>query len=378
MVVYHTKIRSSSDSILLLCVVTFLLLSVLIINGITSLQAQMRQLSSIPVSTEITHSGQDPTATTTSGSKTRALTIALLTDALFSDAGWGAFGYNAAQALNNKYGHNIAFKDNVPIPDIEATLRNYANRGYDLILAQGFEWGDPAVKVGKDYPNTKFVVFTGLANSTNVASIFPMQQEGAYLLGALAAMMSETGIIGFVGGERYPNLVNIYEGYKQGAKDINPNIKVLVTYLDDWDNPAKGKQAALSQINKGADLLLHVADTSGQGVIQAAKEKGIYAFGAVSDQNKLAPNTVLTSFVLDVEKAYDQAVKMVQAGNFSGQIFKPGLEASKAAQGDGIVYLAPFHNLENKVPGDIMTKLEQLKQDILNGKIVIPERYPQA
>jgi basic membrane protein A len=308
---------------------------------------------------------------------TKKLKMVLLTDALFSDAGWGAFGYNAAQTLNYRYGHEIDFKDNVPIPDIEAILREYADKGYDLIIAQGFEWGEPAVKVGKDYPNTKFVVFTGLANLTNVASIFPMQQEGTYLLGALAAMMTKTGIIGFVGGEKYPNLINIYEGYKQGAQDVKSNIKVLATYLDDWDNPDKGKKAAISQVNNGADFLLHVADTSGHGVIQAAKENRVYAFGAVSDQNKLAPNTVLTSFVLDVEKAFDQAVRMVQYGNFSGQIFKPGLETNKGAPGDGIVYIAPFHNLEDEVPRDVKAKFEQLKQDVINHNIVVAERYHQ-
>ena len=146
-------------------------------------------------------------------------------------------------------------------------------------------------------------------------------------------MMSKTNVIGFVGGEKYPNLINILEGYKQGAHDINPNIRVLATYLDDWDNPTKGKEAALSQINEGgADFMLHVADTSGLGVIEAAKEKKIFAFGAVSDQHKLAPNTVLTSFVLDVEKAFDQVIKMIQKGNFSGQVFKPGLEYYKGAQ----------------------------------------------
>ena len=122
-------------------------------------------------------------------------------------------------------------------------------------------------------------------------------------------------------------------------------------------------------------MLLHVADTSGQGVIQAAKEKGVYAMGAISDQNKLASNTVLTSFVLDVEKAFDQAVKMVQTGNFSGQIFKPGLEADKGASGDGIIYLAPFHSLEDKVPEEVKVKLEGLKQGIINGTIIVPERY---
>jgi basic membrane protein A len=366
-VVYQTD---STNSILPLSVLSFLFVTFLAINVISIFQAQMPQSPSLSLSTATAQTDQNVI-----DSHTRVLRMALLTDALFSDAGWGAFGFNAVQELNNKYGHIVDFKDDVAIPDIETTLRNYAAHGYDLIIAQGFEWGNPAVKVGKDYPNTKFVVFTGLANSTNVASIFPKQQEGTYLLGALAAMMSKTGVIGFVGGERYPNLLNIFEGYKQGARDINPNVQVLETYLDDWDNSTKGKEAALSQISDGADLLLHVADTSGHGVIQAAKEKGVYALGAISDQNKLASNTVLTSFVLDVEKAFDQAVKMVQTGNFSGQIFKPGLEAGKGASGNGIVYLAPFHSLEDKVPEDVKVKLEELKQGIINGTIIVPERH---
>ena len=305
----------------------------------------------------------------------KKLKIAFLTDGLFSDAGWGAFGYNAAQALQGKYSYMVDYKENVPIPKIEETLRDYANSGYDIIISHGFEWGKPAVKVGKDYPETKFVIFTGLVNSSNVASIYPMQQEGTYVLGALAATMSKTGIIGFVGGERYPNLINIYEGYKQGAQDVNPAVKILVTYLDDWDNSTKGKKAAISQIDKGADFLLQVADTSGHGVIEAAKERGIYAFGAISDQNKLAPNTVLTSFVLDAEKAFDRIINLVKTSNFSGQIFKPGLEAEKGASGDGIVYIAPFHSLEHTVSDNVKLRLEKLKEDIINGNIKVPERY---
>jgi len=319
----------------------------------------------------ITTPSQNQTAPDTE----KKLKIAFLTDGLFSDAGWGAFGYNAAQAIQGKYSYIVDLKENVPIPKIEETLRDYAKTGYDLIISHGFEWGKPAVKVGKDYPEAKFVIFTGLVNSSNVASIYPMQQEGTYVLGALAATMSKTGIIGFVGGERYPNLINIYEGYRQGAQNVKPTVNVLVTYLDDWDNSTKGKKAAISQIDKGADFLLHVADTSGHGVIEAAQARGVYAFGAISDQNKLAPDTVLTSFVLDAEKAFDQVIKLVKTGNFIGQIFKPGLEPEKGASGDGIVYIAPFHNLEYTVPENVKLWLEQLKEDIINGKIKVPERY---
>jgi basic membrane protein A and related proteins len=302
------------------------------------------------------------------------LKVALLTDALFSDGGWGATAYNASQALKEKYGLELTAVENVAIPDIEPTLRDFADQGNKLIIAHGFEWGDPALRVGADYPDTKFVVFTGLTNGSNVASVFPMQQEGAFVLGAVAAMMSKTGTIGFVGGQAYPNIINIFEGYKQGARYINPDIKVIGQYIDTFTDPARGKEAGVSLINNGADFLFHVADLSGQGVIQAAKEKGIYALGVVADQHNLAPDTVLTSFVLDMEKAFDQAINMVQNGNFSGQLYKPGLEAAKGASGDGIVFIAPFHNLDSKVPADVKQKLNQIVQDIISGKIVVPER----
>ena len=175
---------------------------------------------------------------------------------------------------------------------------------------------------------------------------------------------------------QYPNLLNIFEGYRQGAKYINPSIKILSNYLGDWDDPGKGRDAALAQIFSGADCILHVADTSGQGVIQAAKEKGVYAFGAVSDQNHLAPETVLTSFVLDIEKAFDQVAKMVAEDRFEGTIFKPGIEDGKGAPGDGVVYLAPFHyQLDHKIPEDVKERLRQLTHQVIEGKIVVSEKY---
>src|ERR687896_889493 len=133
--------------------------------------------------------------------------IALVTDALFSDAGWGAAAFNAAKQLQTNYGDEIAYAENIAVPEIETTLRQYSQDGYNLIIAHGFEWGDPAVRVGTEFPDTKYVVFTGLVNSSNVASIFPQQQEGSFLLGALAAMMSQTGAIGYVGGDKLDNFL---------------------------------------------------------------------------------------------------------------------------------------------------------------------------
>ena len=302
------------------------------------------------------------------------LKVVFVTDAKFNDEGWGAVGYNATQALKSRYGIDLTTADSIAIPDIESTLSDYAYDEANLIIAQGFQWGDPVLRVATQFPDVKFVVMTGLVSAPNVASIFPMQQQGSFLLGALAAMMSKTGTIGFVGGETYPNIINIAEGYKQGARLLNASIRVLTTYLHDFNNPAKGKEAALAQINSGADFLLHVADTSGHGVIDAAVEKGVYAFGAVADQNKLAPNTVLSSFVIDMDKAYDEAYKNVRDDTFVGKLIKPGLEVGKGGPGDGIVYLAPFHSLGNRVPTNVKAKLSQLTQEVISGKIQVPER----
>jgi basic membrane protein A len=306
------------------------------------------------------------------------LRIAIITDANFSDKGWGESSLNAARYIEQKYNFSIATEDNVPIPDIEMTLRKYCESGYDLLIAHGFQWGEPALHVGQTYPQTKIVVFTGLVESRNVASIFPQQQEGSFLLGALAGMMTNTSVIGFVGGEEYPNVVNIFEGYKQGAEWVNDNITVIGTYLNDWDNPARGREAATSIIRQGADFMFHVADSSGQGVIQASDESGIYALGAVQDQNHLAPDTVLSSFVLDVDKAYDGVVKMVMDGNFTGKIFRPGIELQKGSEGQGVVYLAPFHGLENRLTESVKDRLTELASEILQEKIEVPERLEEA
>lgn len=307
-----------------------------------------------------------------------SLRIAVVTDALFSDRGWGESSLNAAESIESKYGFKVATEDDVSIADIESTLKRYAQEDYDLIIAHGVQWGDPALRVGEQHPDVKIVVFTGLVESGNVASIFPQQQQGSFLLGALAGMMTETDTIGYVGGEEYPNVVNIFEGYRQGAEAVNPDVRVVGTYLNDWDNPAKGKEAATSIIRQGADIVFHVADSSGHGVIESAKENGVYALGAVQDQNSLAPGTVLSSFVLDVDKAYSQAVDAALEGSFRGEVRKPGIEAGKGSAGDGIVYLAPFHGLEGEVPAGVKARLQELTDDLLGGRIVVPERLEEA
>lgn len=294
--------------------------------------------------------------------------IYLLTDAFFSDGGWGTQGLEGVSTLN------ASAVDGVQIPDILKVLKLYSDQHPKLIIAQGFQWGLPALTVASSHPDTKFVVMTGLVNSTNVQSIYPAQQQGSFVLGALAAMISKTHVVGFVGGQEYPNIINIEEGFKQGAHYIDPNTRIVTQYTFDFNNTTKGKNAALSEINQGADIILHTADTTGQGVIREAQMKGIYALGVVADQNNIAPNTVLSSFVLDMKKAYTQAYERVVDGKFVGNIIRPGLEMGPNDTGTGIIYIAPFHSLDSKVSPAIKYKLIQIEQDIISHKIIVPER----
>ena len=301
--------------------------------------------------------------------------VALVTDALFSDQGWGTNAYIAATNLSEKYGFELGTAESVAIPDIESTLRDFAEQDYDLIIAHGFQWTDPALTVSPDYPDTKIFVFTGYASGPGVASISPLQQEGTFPLGALAGMLTETNVVGFVGGQPYPNLINIFEGFKAGAMYTNPDVEVLVSWTDDGDDPAKGNAAAEAQIAQGADILFHTADTAGQGMIRAAQDHGIYAFGAVLDQNVTldwASDTILTSFVLDIEKSFEYAYTVTNEGNFVGEMIEPGIETGPGGPGDGIVYLAPFHELDGAVPQDVKNRLDAIVSDIQNGHLVIP------
>jgi basic membrane protein A len=277
----------------------------------------------------------------------------LLTDAHFNDQGWGKQGLDGAKAVN------ATATDSVPIIDIVHSLIVHAAKRPELIIAQGFQWADPVLKIAPFYKHIKFVVMTGLVKAPNVASIYPQQQQGGFILGAIAAMLSKTHVIGFVGGQEYPNIINVQGGYVQGAHFVDPNVKVLTDWTYDFNNESLGRQIATNEINQGADFVLHVADTSGQGVIQAANARGVHALGSVADQN----NT-LTSFVIDMKKAYKNAP------NYTG-IVRPGLETGPGDTGPGIIYIAPFHQ---PVPPAVAQRVSSLVQGVINGSIVVPER----
>jgi basic membrane protein A len=180
----------------------------------------------------------------------------------------------------------------------------------------------------------------------------------------LAAYMSKNQHVGFVGGYEIPDIVRQAEGFKDGARAVNPDIKIGVIYTGSWSDIVKGQEAAISLLDLGADVIAQAADGPGIGVLKACESRGAYGIGYVADQNIVAPNNVLTSVLLIKKAAYKAMIQDILDGKFESKPYFIDMI-------QGGVDLAPYHGL---VPEDIQKKIEQARQDIMSGKLVVEER----
>src|SRR5205814_3879125 len=227
---------------------------------------------------------------------------------------------------------------------IEPAMRAFAEKGFDLVIGVGFAQGPIMQKVATDYPNIKFAIVDGVIVDKdgtplpNVASLVFREHEGSYLVGMIAASKSKTGVLGFVGGMDIPLIHRFETGYEEGAHSVNPNIRVVANYVGvtdgAWNNPGKGKELALSQIEKGADVIFTAAGNSGLGAFDAVEQAGTqngrathFVIGVDSNQNGVKPGFVLTSMVKRVDNAVYDIVQQVVKGRFKGGFHVYGLES---------------------------------------------------
>jgi basic membrane protein A and related proteins len=302
----------------------------------------------------------------------KPIKVALVLPDVITDLSWNAMAYQGLEAVSKELGVEFVYQERVADADVERVLRDYAQQGYDLILAESFNYQDAAVRVAQDFPNLKFATATGFkTQATGFADVpanhavydWPAHQAG-YLTGMLAAYMSKNGYVGFVGGYEVPDIVRQAEGFKDGARAVKSDIKIGVIYTGSWVDAVKGQEAAISLLDLGADVIGQAADGPGVGALKACEARGVYGIGYVADQNHVAPKTVITSVTLVKQAAYKAMLQDIIDGKFAS---KPYL--FDFIQGG--VALAPYHDL---VPADIQAKIEQAKQDILSGKIVVTER----
>ena len=268
---------------------------------------------------------------------------------------------------------------------IEPAMRAFAEKNFDLIIGVGFAQGPIMQRVALDYPNNKFAIIDGVIFDEdgktplkNVASLVFREHEGSYLVGMIAASKSKTGTLGFLGGMDIPLIHRFETGYAEGAKSVNPNVKIIDNYVGvtdgAWNNPGKGKELALAQIEKGADVIFTAAGNSGLGAFDAVEQYGKndkgeankFVIGVDSNQNGVKPGFVLTSMVKRVDNAVYDVVKELLNGKFDGGFHVFGLDK------DGVAYSVDSNN-QSLITPDLKEKVEAAKQKIVNGEIKVTD-----
>lgn len=257
--------------------------------------------------------------------------------------------------------------------DMEIVLREVAeDLQPDIIFGDAFGNEEAVRRVARDYPEIAFVFGSGLGPSQPNFSVFDNWiHEPAYLSGLIAGSLTETDVIGVVGGYPVPEVNRIINAFVQGVEEVNPDAEVLVTFLNSWFDPAAAQEAALAQIDAGADILF----AERFGVIEAAAENGLLAFGNMSDQNELAPETVITGPVWNMQPTVDFVIEQVLAGSYTALDLK-----DFSMMGLGGASLAPFHDFEETLDPELIEMVREREQEIIDGlfRVDIDEDIPSG
>jgi len=256
---------------------------------------------------------------------------------------------------------------------VESAIRGFAEQGFDLVIGIGGAAAPHINDVAGEFPEKKFAVVDDagkVVNRPNAVSLTFEEHKGSFLVGAIAAAKSESGIIGFVGGMDIPLIRKFVLGYEHGAKYVNPDVKVLQNYAGvtaaAWNDKTRGRELAMSQYDRGADVIFAAAGLTGLGVFDAAEETGKFVIGVDANQNYIKPGLVLTSMLKRSDIAVYETIKAAATGTFRGGRHVMGLE------NDGVGYAVDEHNRE-LLTTDILEKVEAAKQQILAGNIVVPD-----
>jgi basic membrane protein A and related proteins len=261
---------------------------------------------------------------------------------------------------------------------IEPALRAFAERKFDLVVAIGFAQAPILERVAKDFPGVNFAIVDGVSQLPNVASLVFREHEGSYLVGMIAARASRTGVLGFVGGMDIPLIHRFRVGYEEGARSVRPDVRVIPNFVgvtdSAWNNPGKGKELALAQIGKGADVIFTAAGNSGLGAFDAVEQAGKdasgranrFVIGVDSNQNMVKPGFVLTSMVKRVDNAVFRIVEDVVNKRFEGRVHVFGLDK------DGVAYSLDDFN-RGLIPPEVLGEVDAAKQKIIAGEIKVTD-----
>jgi basic membrane protein A len=294
-----------------------------------------------------------------------ALRVALILPGRADDVSWNQAAFEGMQRAVENAGVPVELKvvEQVYDPvDIEPALRDYAQQGYDLVVGHGFQFQEPIIKVAAEFPDVNFATGTGFKLAPNVGVYDVKLEQGGYLMGIMAAHLSESDIVGAVGGVDVSEIHRGHAAFTLGAQSVKPDITVLNNFVGDFNDLAGAKEAALSQIQAGADTLWQTGDGVGIAVIGACKEQDTTCMGNVANQNSIAPENVLASFVYDWSAVFDQMINETAEGSFGDK--KYWIEF--ANDGVSIVY---NDALKSMVTTDMQADLDEAQQGFVDNTL---------
>jgi basic membrane protein A and related proteins len=325
-----------------------------------------------PTATEAaqaTEAAAATSASTASAAKTwqipaDKLKVALLLDGPVNDGGWNEYAYNGLVSIGKKYSCETAYSENVQRADMETVFSDYAARGFNVIAAHGYEFTDAAKTVAANYPKSIFIVTHASAgfSGTNTASIQFNEEQIAFVLGVLAGASTKSNKIAGFGGYEIPAISIPFQAFTLGAKAVNPNVDVTVSYLDTWTDVAKMKEAAIAAIDGGADIVLPIAVGANAGGFDAVKEKKIWGVGYSGDASTFAPDNVLGSAIIDTGGAIEQTIDKIVDGTFTGTDYWYGIK-------DGTLYMTDFNSSVSK---EVQDQVKEWFEKIKSGEYEVP------
>jgi len=292
--------------------------------------------------------------------------VALLTPGPISDQSWNGSAYAGLLRVKDSLGAGISHVQTKTPAEFEENFRQYGAQGYSLVIGHGFEFQAAAARVAPDFPKTMFVTTGGTTTGANVAAMSFSFEQPSYLAGLVAGSVTKSGVVGCIGGTELPPVKASFDAFAAGVAAVNPKARVVISYIGNWDDSNAGKEQALAQIGRGADVLFQNADAAGLGVFQAAKEgKGVYVIGSNADQNSVAPAVTLGSVVIDIPHAF-----MVVAREVKGGAFKPRIVALDT-QSD-VVRWVPNAALANRIPARTIDLVDSVNKQMRAGTFVVP------
>lgn len=297
---------------------------------------------------------------------TGSLRVALLTPGPVSDQAWNGGAFAGLQRIKDSLGARISHIQTKTPAEFDENFRLYGEQGYNIVFGHGFEYQEAAKRIAPDFPKTMYVTTSGTTTGPNIAGLEFAFEDGAYLAGIVAGAATRSGTIGVIGGQEIPPVTRSFYAFEAGAKSVNPRIKVITSYIGNWDDASAGKEQALAQIGRGVDVIFQNADAAGLGIFQAAREsKGVRIFGANSDQNGIAPEVVLGSVVIDLPHAFLLVAQEVQAGTFKPRVISLGMKTD-------VVRLVINPVLRASIPASALTAVDSVTKQLVAGTFTAP------